>query len=375
MPRLLSRSVRPVASALTLLVITNAASAQWGPFGSACDCQPAIAPTAAGPIYSHTAMANPCLTQSVALNPCPQIQPVQETVLRDVPVTEYRKETRTVKRPVVKTVYVDKPVTVYRQNYVDKTVEIPSVEYQTVTECKPVTVNRSYWRTVQQPVQKMTPCAYDPRPTLTGWFNRQSYGLRMAFTPNYIRRREFVPNVVAYNVPVQRTVAVPTTRQVTYKVSQLEPYETTQRVARLETQYVEEEVTAYVPYTTTKTVAVGTRTRYAVVEPFGASSTTTASGPTPDRHAEAEPIRPKKQTSTNTPGGVQLNSYERPDSSPDDFPAPREPAPFHGFDEQGNVRPTPADADADVAGWRPSGERGSTLNRANSPSLPIVAAK
>lgn len=375
MPRLPLRSVRPFASALTLLVLTNAASAQWGPFGAACDCQPAIAPIAAGPIYSQTAMVNSCMTAQVAVNPCPCIQPVQETVFREVPVTEYRQEVRTVKKPVVRTVYEERPVTCYRQVYEDRTVEVPTVQYQTITECQPVTVNQSYWRTVYQPVMKLSPCAYDPRPNLAGWLNRQSYGLRMAFTPNTIKRREFVPNVQAYNVPIQRTVAIPATRQVTYKVSRLEPYETTQRVARLETEYVEQQITVHVPYMTTRTVAVGTRTRMAYVDPFGGSTTATASGPTPDRHAEHRV--PKKQTSTND---VKLQSYEATSDAHEysapiqpNYTTPREPARFGGF-EQGRIQPTPSDADVSVS-WRSNDNQRSTLNRADDRSLPVVAAR
>ncbi len=355
---------------LTLIAISNTATAQWGPFGRNCNCQPAIAPYAAGPAFSQTAMANPCITQSVAVAQIPCVQPVQETVYRDVPVTEYRKETRTVKKPVIKTVYEDRKVTAYRQILVDKTAEVPSVNYQTITEQRPVTVNRSYWRNVRQPVAKGIGCDYDRRPSLAGWFNRSSYDLRMAFTPSYINRREFVPNVVAYNVPTQRTVAIPTTRQVAYKVSQIEPYTTTQRVARNITEYVEEQVTVHVPHTTTKTVAVGTRTRMAYVNPYGGGGTATASRPTPDRTAEANAAR-RKRTSTNTDGGVRQQSFEQPvqQRAPD---RPAEPAPF-GF-EHGRVEPEPSETDADVAGWRPSRHRRSTHNGTAGPSLPIVAA-
>ncbi|MGD9858029.1 MAG: hypothetical protein AB7U20_24040 [Planctomycetaceae bacterium] len=371
MPRLLMRSVRPLAAVLTLIAISNSTNAQWGPFGDPCNCQPAIAPMAAAPIFSQTAMVNPCITQTVAVNPCPCVQPVQETVYRDVPVTEYKREARIVKKPVLRTVYEDQKVTGYRQIMVQKTAEVPSVDYQTITECKPVTVNQSYWRTVQQPVMKGCACDYDRRPTLAGWINRQSYELRMAMTPNYINRREFVPNVLAYNVPTQRTVAVPTTRQVTYNVAQLEPYETTQKVARTITEYVDEEVTAYVPYTTTKTVAVGTRTRMAYVDPFGGSGTTTAIRPTPERTVE-QSVTPKKQTQ-NTDQKIQLNSYEAPEPTEQYTPPqPAGPNPF-GF-ENGRVEPKPSDRDADVAGWRPTRQRGSNLNDTSRPLLPTVAA-
>ena len=43
------------------------------------------------------------------------------------------------------------------------------------------------------------------------------------------RRR--VPNIQTVAVPFNRTVAIPGTRQVTYNVAKMEPYETTQRVA------------------------------------------------------------------------------------------------------------------------------------------------
>ncbi|MBX3437157.1 MAG: hypothetical protein KF861_06685 [Planctomycetaceae bacterium] len=374
MPRLPMRSVRPLAAVLTLVAISNTTSAQWGPFGAACDCQPAVAPMAA-PVFSQTAMVNPCVTQTVCVNPCPIVQPVQETVYRDVPVTEYRQEARIVKKPVLRTVYEDQKVTAYRQIMVQKTAEVPSVDYQTVTECQPVTVNRSYWRTVQQPVAKGCACDYDRRPTLAGWLNRQSYEMRMAMTPNTINRREFVPNVQAYSVPVQKTVAIPTTRQVTYNVAQLEPYETTQKVARTITEYVDEEVTAYVPFTTTKTVAVGTVTRMAFVGGLGGGTTATAIRPTPERTVEQN-VTPKKQTSTKSDGDIKLNSYE---SDPTDVYPPRpaaEPQPFGGFDkfEQGNVRPEPKDESVDVAGWRPSRHRRSS-NTLPPSALPTVAAK
>ncbi len=373
MPTLHAWSVRLPAIALTLVTLTHNAEAQWGPFGDNCGCQPAIAPAAAAPIYGQVAMANPCAVQSVAVNPCPCVQPVQETVYRDVPVVSYRQETRSIKEPVVRTVYEDQPVTAYRQIMVQKTAEVASTEYQTISECQQKVVDRSHWQTVRQPVQKGCACDYDRRPGLLGWMNRQSYEMRMAFTPNYINRREFVPNVQAYNVPVQRTVAIPTTRQVTYNVAQLEPYQTTQRVARQVTEYVEKEVTVSVPYTETKTVAVGTRTRMAYVDPFGGGGSTTALSPTTDRTAEAEAIRKKKEAAANT-NGVKLQSYEAPatqnQSNP---PANSEPAPFGGLDTFGQ-RQRVRETDDSVVGWRPS-RRGTPASKAaNGPTLPAIAA-
>ncbi|MCA9111302.1 MAG: hypothetical protein KDA52_15220 [Planctomycetaceae bacterium] len=366
-----SWSLRASAIALTLVALTQNAEAQWGPFGNNCNCQPAVAPAAAAPIYGQVAMANPCnpcAVQSVSVAQC--VQPVQETVYQDVPVVKYRQETRTIKEPVVRTVYEEKPVTAYRQVMVQKTAEVPSVQYQTVTECQQQCINNSRWVSVRQPVQKGCACDYDRRPGLLGWMNRQSYEMRMAFTPNYITQRHFVPDVRTVSVPVQRTVAVPTTRQVTYNVAQMEAYETTQRVARQITEYEEKEVTVQVPYTETKTVAVGTRTRYAYVDQFGGSSSTTALNPTTDRTAEAEAIRKKKEAANNT--GIQLNSYEQP-STP--TPATNEPAPFSGLDSfgQNQVKPTLKPEETTV-GWRPSRRGNPSLKKTDGPALPVIAA-
>jgi hypothetical protein len=320
------------------------------------------------------------------------MQPVTETVYRDVPVTEYRQETRTVRKPVLRTVYEDQAVTAYRQIMIPQTVEVPSVSYQTVTECQPITVNRSFWRTVYQPVQKGCACDYDSRPGLMGWMNRQSYEMRMAFTPNYITRREFVPNVQAYNVPMQRTVAVPSTRSVTYNVAKLEPYQTTQKVARTITEYIDQEVTAYVPYTTTKTVAVGTRTRMAYVDPFGGGSTT-ALGPTPDRTAEQRAVQqraqtntPKKQTSSNNSqfdGRVQQQSFQFEQPSPIAPPSSaspatatpiEEPPPFGSLNELGQAPKSSVPSAVRVAGWRPTRSNATRPQPGAGPSLPMVAA-
>ncbi|MFG0335685.1 MAG: hypothetical protein ACF8TS_20185, partial [Maioricimonas sp. JB049] len=143
------------------------------------------------------------------------------------------------------------------------------------------------WKTTYQPVPKTTPCEYDRNPGLLGWWNRTAYGVRSAFTPNYIPRRELVPQVYQCMVPRQRTVAIPSTRQVTYNVSRLEPYQTTQKVAVQRLEYEERVVTVHEPYTTTQTVAVGTTTRYAAIAPFGGGAVT-AIAPTPARTAEQD---------------------------------------------------------------------------------------
>ena len=310
--------------------------------------------------------------------PAVVMQPVTETVYREVPVTKYRAEARVVQKPVVRTAYEERKVTAYRPVTIQQTAEVPAMTYQQVTECRPVTANNSYWRTAWQPVPKMHPLQYDPSPTLLGEMNRWSYATRMAFTPNYVPRREFVPNVVAYNVPVTRTVAVPTTRQVSYNVTRMEPYETTQRVAVQKIEYVDQTVTAMVPYTEMTTMAVGTTTRYAFVDPSG--TTATARGPVPDRTAKEEKIPQRSAGGSNGPTSAgdnwELKSYSRPKAAP----APADPGYHDARNEsdanaagvaQTETRPVPSVVR--VAGWRAHRPQTETLPNGNGPELSVAA--
>lgn len=379
----LPQGVGRLLAVLTIPLLASTAHAQWGAYGGACaPCGQTAA--IAVPQYAAAPVAyNPCVSQVAVACPC--MQPVTETVYRDVPVTEYRAVRKTVKKPVLRTVYEDRKVTAYRQVMEQKVAEVPTVSYQTVQECRPVTVNRSYWQTVYQPVAKYSPCQYDPRPGFAGWLNRTSYDLRMAFTPNQIRRRQFVPNVQTVAVPYNRTVAIPGTRQVTYNVAKMVPYETTEKVARLITEYEDVEVTAYEPHTVTKTVAVGNQIRYAFVDPYG--GTATALEPTPANRS-AERTSDKKTTSASQ---IQQNSYEEPQLqlSPTPAAAPAgpsyqtipqtEPAPAAGNEpgllfEQGSYQKAPASS-SQVAGWRASRRTPVTVARpATAPRLPSVAA-
>lgn len=331
---------RVTMASAVMLASSAAAEAQWFP-GAACGgCATAAAPVIAPPV--------------AMVNPCPCVQAVPQTVYREVPVTTYKPVQKTVQRPVVRTTYEDRPVTAYRQVMETKTVEVPTTAYQTVTECQQVTSNQSYWQTAYQPVPKMTPCQYDPNPTLLGAINRNMYSMRMAFTPNYIRQRQFVPNIVAHNVPVTRTVAVPTTRQVTYNVAKLEPYETTQRVAVLKTEMQDVEVTAYEPVTEMRTVAVGVSTQYAYVDPF-LGGTATAIAPIPDRTRSASK-EPTPATSQRDDSPFKLNSYPSPKSEP--TPAktlePTPEAPGY-YDARVREAAKPADVPTQLVsstGWR-----------------------
>jgi hypothetical protein len=283
---------------------------------------------------------NACAQPVAVCNPC--MQAIPKTVYRDVPVTEYRAVKRTEKRPVLRTVMEDRPATRYRQVTETKTCDVQGVAYQTVTECRQQCVNRSRWQTVMQPVAKMSPCQYDSRPGLLGEFNRLGYATRMAFTPSYIARREFVPDMQMVNVPVQRTVAVPTVRQVSYNVAKLVPEEYTEQVAVLKTEYVDTEVTAYEPFTTTRRMAVGTTYQYAYVDGFG-GSTATAAQPTP-----ADGARTAEGDSNNTP--VKGLSYPKSESTPKAQPQPTPAEP------QGKVAAAPAKSPAVIhtVGWRPA---------------------
>ncbi|MFV0446683.1 MAG: hypothetical protein ACK5Q5_24185 [Planctomycetaceae bacterium] len=239
-------SLRNLILAAAVALTTSSAQAQL--FNRGCSsCGASAAPMMPAPVsyggYGGYGGYDPCnaCAQPVAYNPCAvcaqpvAMQAIPQTVYREVPVTKYKPVTKTVQKPVLRTVYEDRPVTAYRQVMETKTVDVPMTTYQTVTECQPRTVNRSYWQTTYQKVPKYSPCQYDPNPTFLGWMNRSAYSMRMALTPNYMRQRQYVPNVVSYNVPVNRTVAVPTTRQVTQNVARLEPYQTTQKVAVLKT--------------------------------------------------------------------------------------------------------------------------------------------
>ncbi len=358
---------RVTVAAAVLWAGSSTGFAQWFPQSGYCpSCAPAVAPVMPAPVAMDVCNVCPQPVQVVS-NPCPCLQPVTQTVFREVPVTKYKTVQRTVKKPVIRTVYEDRPVTAYRQVVETKTAEVPSVAYQTVTECQMQTVDQSRWQTVYQPVPKVAPCQYDPNPTLLGWMNRSAYAIRSALTPNYIRHRQFVPNVTAVNVPVTRTVAVPTTRQVTYNVARMVPYETTQRVAVNKVEYVDETVTAYEPYTEMQTVAVGTTTQYAFV-PFGGTAVT-AAVPDPISTQAANPT-PIQSAENPNPS----NSNQQKDSPDDLFnpishpvPSPT-PRPGTGYYDA-DARPAPAAQSSDsvirVAGWRAS--------RSPAPKLPEQA--
>jgi hypothetical protein len=313
-------------------------------FSSAAHAQ--FWPAPAGACCGQTAPPIP-----LAMNPCcnPQpacIQAIPKTVYRDIPVTEYRPMQKTVQVPVQKVVYEDQPITVMRQVMETKTCDVQSVSYQTVTECKPVCVNRGYWQTTMQPVPKLAPCQYDQRPTLLGELNRLSYYTRMAFTPDFIPRRDYIPNVQVVNVQQNRVVAVPTVRQVTYNVARLVPEQQTQKVARIITEMEPRTVTAMEPVQTTRRVAVVEGYQYAMIDPVTGAQTALLPSGTATAAAPEERV-PRKADAPNDTFKSLSNPSQKAEAEPTLADPPK-----------GKVAAAPAPKNAGpvvhTVGWRPS---------------------
>jgi hypothetical protein len=354
-----SRMLRALTATGALVALSSAAQAQFYDPCNAC---------AAPPV---TVMANPC-------QPC--MQQVTAMEERQVQVTAYVDEERTVKVPKVQTVTEEVPVTAYRTEMETRTAEVPGVAYQQCTECQQVTQNRSYWQTYYEPVPKVSPCQYDPRPGFAGAFNRAMYSSRMAFTPNYIPRRQYVPNVVAYNVPVTRTVAVPTSRTVTYNVAKVVPYETTRTVARNVVTYEDRVVTVKVPRTETRTVQVPT-TRWAYVDGFGGGSSVQAARPTPAVKAEADshvPTRSADNSEKPAPaassGEFKPLSYPRPktEALPRDLEVHTRPAPASTADANVTALHSVPSA-VRVAGWQTTRYAAPQTKSVEGPKISVAA--
>lgn len=185
---------------------------------------------------------------------------VQQQCYQTIPVTEYKEVRQTVQRPVIETAYVDQPVTEYRQVMETKVAQVPTCQYQTVTEYRQVQRDLGCWTTQYQCNPRLQPCQYDARPNLFGFLNRTGYQMRMAFTPPMTATRTWKPNVVVTQVPVQRQVAIRGTQQVNYQVARMVPYTTTRKVAVNTVKMVNQEVVMKQPVTVYKTVPAGTAT-------------------------------------------------------------------------------------------------------------------
>ena len=342
------------AAALTVAAsVPSTASAQWFGFGRH-RCEPC---EAAAPVYQSAYAATACGScQTVAAAPviqqtacavpvqqtaCVAVQPIQETVYQQVPVTKYRKVAKTERRPVYKTAYEEREVTVMQQQYEQRTAEVPFTTYQSVTDFRPQTIDRSHWQTVYRPNQKISSCRADCRPGFAGWWGRTRNDIRNAFTPDRVATRQFVPDVRQAMVPVTRQVPITATRTVTYNVAKMVPVKTKQRVAVLKQEYEDVPVTAYEPYTTTETVAVGTRMQMAYI---GANGQPMTAGITPTRARTARSDAASqtasgstaKQADSKDPFDVKLNSTD-PLRSPQ-----MDERRFDGVRPQGFEPPTPS---------------------------------
>ena len=107
--------------------------------------------------YGNNGCSN-CGPVSAPMASCTPIQPVQTTCYQTVPVTTYRQEKQTVREPYYRTTYEDREVTVMRLMTTQRTVEVPTVSYQNVTEYKTVQRDMGRWITRYTPVQKCSPC-------------------------------------------------------------------------------------------------------------------------------------------------------------------------------------------------------------------------
>jgi hypothetical protein len=289
-------------------------------------------------------------------------QPVTETVMRQVPVTEYRQVRQTVRKPVMQTSYVDQPCTEYRQVFEQKTVNVPTCSYQDVTECHTVQRNCGQWVTKWHCNPKIDPCQYDNRPGFMAEMNRMGFAMRQALTPTHVATREYVGQTVAQQVPVTRRVAVQGTKQVTYNVARMVPVQSTRKVAVNTMKYIDEEVVVMQPVTVVKSVPT-TQTTYRFVPAgsalaLGPASTDTALRPVPESDlpktkAATRDDRGRTSDSKSSETPVKKSSFERRSANDefDDSPqAIREPA------SQPTMRFVAAkmpDA-ARVTGWHPT---------------------
>ncbi len=328
-------------SCLALLAATNTASAQWLPFsGSNCPCGPAPRATLFGPppvAYQSASMSYSSAAYGVESVQCGQpiactieqpvqmrqmaqivrvesLQPVVHPVYDTVQVTEYQPIRQKVQKPIVEVKYVEQTVTEMRPSVQQRTVNVPTVDYQTVTEYKKVQKQAGYWVTKNEATGKVAPCTYDNRPGIAGWMNRTGYEMRTAFTPQSRVTRQFIPQTMTCTVPCTKKVAVQGVKQVTYNVTSMVPQQVTRKVAVNSVRYVEEEITAMKAVTVAKTMQVGTRISYAPVGSGAGGGGTAALNPTPDNKASARNI---DGTPKRTADG-KLDEFS-PGLAPEDF--------------------------------------------------------
>lgn len=379
----------PALGALVWLASANPAAAQWFPFSGLfrpCACGPVCAPTYGQAMFAPAggcssgacgvmptaAISNPC-----SCAPAMVAQPVTETVMRQVPVTEYRQVRQTVRKPVVKTTYVDQPVTEYRQIVEQKTVNVPTCSYQDVTECQTVQRNCGQWVTKWHCNPKVNPCQYDNRQGFMGEMNRIGFAMRQAMTPSQYATREYVQQTVAQQVPVTRRVAVQGMQQVTQNIARTVPVQSTRRVAVNTMEYVDEDVVVMQPVTVVKQIPT-TRTSYRLVPAgsamaFAPAATSTALAPS------ADPISSAKAPTKTQSASEDVEKSRTSDSRSDKVPATkssfRRSSIDDRYDDSREVRSEQSTksavrfvaakmpTSARVAGWRPTAVAAKPIQR------------
>ncbi len=325
---------RTLAAALVALIAgPHALHAQWGT-RSDCSC--------------YTPQQYVAAPAAVVTTSCQCLQPVTQMVQREMQVTAYRPKQYTEKVPVQRIKYRNESYTAYRQEMQSRTVEVPAMTYQAVTEVRPQISSNARWQTVVRPVQKMAACQYDSRPGFTGAMNRMGYNMRTAFQPNQTVHRQLVPQVCQCNTQTTRQVAVPTTRQVVINEAKMVPYETTRQVAYYETEMVEQTVTRMEAYTTTKTVSVPT-TQYAYIDPF------TGAAIAPEATRSAKEPTPATRSSENDklPAGLKGSSIQKKTAVP--ATAAVEPTPattVRNVTRVAKAKPKPTTVASNDDGWQ-----------------------
>jgi hypothetical protein len=254
-------------------------------------------------------------------NTCAPVQPPMSACYQTIPVTSYVPEKQTVEVPTWETAYREQTVTTWRPETTTREVEIPTVTYQNVTEYQTVNRDMGRWITRYHPVAKCAPCQIDPRPGVLGWLNRTGYSMRTAFMPNYTTSREYVPNVVAFNVPVTRQVAVRGVQRVAVQETRMVAENRQERVPYQKLVMRPQERTVMRPETAWRTVPIGTATAWGPWGPVqtvyalpSASPTRTATVPqADDRFRERAARKPSAETADDlTPLNPSNRAAEEP---------------------------------------------------------------
>lgn len=267
----MSRQLIRTASVMVILTTSSLASAQFfgsngcsscgtsasfaRPVATASNCAPVQAVSNCAPVQAVSQCAPVQAVSQFA--PVQPVQPVYSACYQTVPVTTYKHETQKVEVPEYYTDYEDRDVTTYTPVTRTREVEVPTVSYQTVTENRTVTRDMGRWVTNYHPIAKCAPCQVDSRPGMLGWLNRTGYSFRSAFTPNYRTSRQYVPRMVACNVPYSRQVAVRGTRKVAVQETQMVARTTKQRVAVQRVRMTTKTVQVARPVTAYRSVPIG----------------------------------------------------------------------------------------------------------------------